>query len=351
MQPTEPEPSGSGRMEVSENSKQCQTDFTCEDISGLVVTSASYQELMRKFNKINLTYDSLRHDDEKTKYYTGLDSFIKLQILVQYTEPYVDIHHNTTLNAPQQILLTLVKLRLNLDFKDLSFRFGISPTTASVYFQNIIDILYERFKKIIIWPDRDILQKTMPSCFIETFQDKTTVIIDCFEVFIEKPSNLLTAAQCWSNYKHHYTLKFLIGITPQGTICFISEAWGGRASDKHIVENSKFLNNINPGDVILADRGFLINEFVQVLGAQVRTPAFTKGKDQLHPTEIEATRSLAHVRIHVERIIGTIRQKYRILSDTVPITLASSGQKEPVIDKIVTVCCSMVNLCPPIVPL
>lgn len=60
------------------------------------------------------------------------------------------------------------------------------------------------------------------------------VIIDCFEIFIEKPFSLETASRTWSNYKHHHTIKFLIGISPQGVIMFISNAYGGRASDKFL---------------------------------------------------------------------------------------------------------------------
>ncbi len=58
------------------------------------------------------------------------------------------------------------------------------------------------------------------------------VIIDCFEVFLEKPSHLLTKAQSYSVYTHHQTVKYLIGITPHGTVVFfISDGWGGRVSD------------------------------------------------------------------------------------------------------------------------
>jgi len=104
------------------------------------------------------------------------------------------------------------------------------------------------------------------------------VVIDCFEVFIEKPLSLLARAQTFSDYKHHNTVKFLIGIAPQGVITYISKAWGGRASDKYITENSGILDNLQPGDIILADRGFNIEESVALYYAEVKIPAFTCGK-------------------------------------------------------------------------
>ena len=45
-----------------------------------------------------------------------------------------------------------------------------------------------------MWPDRDILQKTMPTCFQESFGKKVAIIIDCFEIFIDRPSNLSARA-------------------------------------------------------------------------------------------------------------------------------------------------------------
>ena len=66
---------------------------------------------------------------------------------------------------------------------------------------------------------------------------KCVVIIDCFEIFIERATNLKARAQTWSNYKHHNTIKFLIGIAPQGAVTYISKGWGGRVSDVYLTEH------------------------------------------------------------------------------------------------------------------
>ncbi len=121
-------------------------------------------------------------------------------------------------------------------------------------------------------------------------------------------------AQTYSAYKHHNTVKYLLGITPQGTVSYIWEGWGGRASDKHITEHCSLLQNLVPGDTILADRGFDIGDSVGSYCSSLKIPAFTKGKTQLSSIEVEQSRNIANVRIHVERVIGNIRQKYSILS-------------------------------------
>jgi hypothetical protein len=122
-------------------------------------------------------------------------------------------------------------------------------------------------------------------------------------------------------------------------------------SDKHLTENSGLLDKLIPGDVILADRGFDIQDSVGLCCATIKVPAFTKGKKQLSGIEVEQTRHIANVRIHVERVIGNIRKKYAILGATQPIDFVTArGNGPTTLDKIVTVSSALINICDSVVP-
>ncbi|WAR08649.1 LOW QUALITY PROTEIN: hypothetical protein MAR_018607 [Mya arenaria] len=117
---------------------------------------------------------------------------------------------------------------------------------------------------------------------------------------------------------------------------FETNSWGGRTSNKHITENCWVLTKIIPGDLILADRGF------DILSSE---------KKHLSPLNVETTRKIANVRIHVERVIGLARQKYTILNGTLPIDMlmTKDADNTPTIDKIAHVCCALVSLCESVV--
>lgn len=334
--------------------KLLSEDSNSKQIDSLNAEREKYKQmtldLEKQLSNGGYTRESFKGNDKKTKFYTGISSYDTLEVLFEALEIYLP--ESKSCSKFKLFVLTLMKLRLATTFTDLGYRFNISLDTASKYFHIYLFTMYIKLKPTIIWPDREELIETMPVNFKKKYGNKVAVIIDCFEVFSEKPSHLEGSSQLYSYYKHHHTLKVLIGITPQGTISFISSAYNGRASDKFVTNHSRILNNLNTGDIVLADRGFLITDEIQLRKATLIMPAFTKGKTQLHPLDVEETREIANLRIHVERVIGSVRQKYTILFTKIPISILSKQLDYtdiPVIDQIITVSAALVNFCPSVV--
>ena len=332
-------------LQIAESSTQTSKTVVCDTATQTEEFDYMFKTAKRPFDREDML------DDDKVAFYTGLPTLKLLDALYGHIAPHIT-RRSLTLTNYQELVMVLMKLRLDIPYRDLAYRFGVSISTVSRIFSSWLTTMEIRLSPLIYWPEREELWQTMPQCFQYSFGKKTTVIIDCFEVFIEKPTNLLARAQTFSSYKHHNTVKVLIGITPQGSISFVSKAWGGRTSDKFLTENCGLMNKLLPGDLVMADRGFTIHDIVALKRAELAIPAFTKGKSQLDPADVESTRGIANVRIHVERVIGLLRNKYTILQGTLgtDYLITSEQRQVPLIDRILRVCSGLVNLCPPIIP-
>ena len=79
-----------------------------------------------------------------------------------------------------------------------------------------------------------------------------------------------------------------------------------------------FLDKLTHADCLLADRGFLVEEKLVTRRAVLRITAFTRGIKQTTGKDIDISRQIARVRIHVDRVIGRLK-KFKILNTTIPI--------------------------------
>ena len=190
------------------------------------------QELQKEQEVLRAAYDDLKSsvcfksenlkDDKKVKYYTGLPSYSVLNALFENLTEDLKLPNVITSakkSVFEQFVLVLMKLRLNLGDQDLVYQFQITQSTVSRYCDRWMDVLYTSLSCLVTWPEREELMKTMPIEFRKHFR-KCVIIIDCFEVFIERPTSQTARSQTWSNYKHHNTIKYLIGVTPQGSVAF-----------------------------------------------------------------------------------------------------------------------------------
>jgi len=221
----------------------------------------------------------------------------------------------TKLKPENESLLLLIKLRLSKDDKELSFLFGISPSTVGFIFKTWLNLLYFQFKELDIWLSKELLQGYMPTDFKDTFPS-TRCIVDGTEFPIEKPSNLRDQSCTWSSYKNRNTLKVMMGISPRGDVTYISDAFGGSASDRQIVEQSELLSDgiLSAGDSIMADRVFIVQDLFCLKQVQVNVPTVMRGLTQLPAEKVVCDRRIASKRVQVKRVIG-LGKVFKILKD------------------------------------
>ena len=303
--------------------------------------------------------EQISENDSLIRFYTGFTSYALCLSFFEFLGPSVhrlkywgDDERKTTrrrkstaLTPLNQYFLTLVKLRLNLQVKDLAHRFRISTGLVSKYFITWISFMYHHLKEIDWTPSVEQVAATLPCAFQEKYPT-TYSIIDGSEIFIETPSDLFMQSSTWSSYKHHNTGKFLIGCTPNGAISYVSQLYVGSISDVELTRASGYLQTLDgkSGVSVMADRGFTVRDMLAEKGVALNIPPFMEGREQLPADEVKRGRTIASLRIHVERAIGRIKN-YTILKGTLPITMIR------IANQIVSVCAWLTNFQPALVPL
>ena len=314
----------------------------------------------KKLNDSLFSLGNIKHDNSLVKFYTGIPCYNTLlaffeeilkhdaSLMRQWSgrrsaSDYGDskVGVSCSLSLEEQLFLTLVRLRLGLLERDIAFRFQISQATVSRITCTWINLMYHSFKSIETFPSWHVVKKYMPESFKKEYPN-TRIIIDATEFFIERPSSLLSQSATFSSYKNRNTIKVLIGITPSGAISFVSEAYEGSISDRKLVEVCGLLQKLEPGDEIMADKGFTIQDLLVPLGVRLNMPPFLQSNVQMPVADVFTTKKIARLRVHVERAIGRVKD-YRILQGTLPASMWDSYSNA------IYVCCMLTNFGPPLV--
>ena len=281
----------------------------------------------------------IENNNGKTKFYTGLPSFSAFSLLCTYlsgkaahlkewrsdksvaclpTDQRLGPQPWKDMSIEDQCFAVLVHLRLELSGADAAARFRMSESTYSRVFATWVVFLSKELKLLFPWPSRARIDHHMPAAIKRRFPT-TRVIIDCMEIQIERPTSLINQAVTYSNYKSRNTMKFWIGVSPSGLVTFVSDAWGGRSSDKAITEQNGILDLLDKGDSVMADKGFDIEELLAPRGVRLNAPPKLGKETQVSGVNVEKTRRIAELRIHVERAIGRARN-YSILNKIFPVS-------------------------------
>ncbi|XP_011859108.1 PREDICTED: uncharacterized protein LOC105556620 [Vollenhovia emeryi] len=242
------------------------------------------------------------------------------------------------------IKLIFMKIRKNDTFRRLGDQFGLSAAGASKIFNRNVQKIAHVLQTLIYCPSKDSLKEALPIPFRLNFSN-VAGIIDCFEIQIEKPSNALHQALTWSEYKKCNTIKYLICISPDGFIIFISGGYGGRVSDVELFEKSVIMSILPEKSALMADRGFKqIQCILHKKHIELVRPPSVSTQQKSTKEEVLLTKRIASLRIHVERVIRRIRE-FSILEPHATI----DHYTMPYIESVVKIAASLINLQEPVI--
>ena len=135
----------------------------------------------------------------------------------------------------------------------MGVEFGVTPRVVSSVYEHVENILFTHASKNLFFLGEEANKATMPESFKKNYPD-CRAIIDCFEIKTEVPSKVDHAVLGYSHYKKSFTIKVLVCIAPCGLIQFISQGFGGRATDGQITIMSGFIYFVKYGMKIMADK-------------------------------------------------------------------------------------------------
>ncbi|XP_053399796.1 uncharacterized protein LOC123549883 [Mercenaria mercenaria] len=311
-------------------------------------------ESQLKLERFNVNRFS--NDDTMIQFYTGFSSYMMFVTFFQCIEPsarnmlsrYYEAGETISLAGRKrsmllidEFLMFLCRLRVGLLEQDLSVRFNSTIQTVSQKVVAWANYLYLSLGRIPIYLSREVINANMPQCFKDVYP-KTRIIIDCTEIKTQQPSSLVLNSQMYSTYKSACTLKCLLGIAPHGAVTFVSSLFTGCISDVEITRLSGLLDLIEPGDDVMADKGFTIKNLLNEKQATLNIPPFLSSKRQFTQHEIKETEQIAKLRIHIERMNRRIKE-YHLFDVPVPLSLLGSA------NQLWTVACLLSNFKGPIV--
>lgn len=239
-----------------------------------------------------------------------------------------------------QVFMALMKIRQDYPHLHLAQLFKCSTATVSNVVTTMVHVLHKLLfsEMMSIMPSRQKNQRSMPA-FFQSSAFNCRMIVDCTDIKIAAPSQMDQAKLTYSSYRGMHSFKVLISVAPNGVIHFCSPLFPGSVSDKAIMQQSGILEHLVAGDLILADKGFLISGIVPA-EVIVNIPPFLN-KAKFSESEARATQEIARNRIHIERANARLKE-FRIL-DLIPSHLKNSA------NVLVQLCCALVNLQSPLI--
>jgi hypothetical protein len=313
-------------------------------------------------SKPDVNCNDLKNDEKQTRFFTGFSNYQTFKAVLDTYKAhgseklnYWDGEHSMNeklyhkdgnqkpgprraTDAETEFLITMMWMRLGLLLEHLGFIFKRSVSTISRIVTTWSQFMYQHNVGLVVWPTREQCLANLPIHFIN--HSNTYCVMDATEFRLQCPSSLEAQNVTWSEYKHSNTIKSLVGTLPCGLVTYLSKAWGGRASDRHIVKMENCLQHIPEGMAVMADKGFEVEDLAPP-GVEVVIPPKVSRKGQMSDYDIFKTLDIAEPRIVIEMKMEQAKN-YQLLQTVFPVSRVATAEQA------IFNCFAFTNLLPPL---
>ena len=211
------------------------------------------------------------------------------------------------LDPRNQLLLTVIWLRLYPIHEVLAYLFGVSDSTVSRVIARLLPLLEASGKDTMRMPDPGRKRRRSLDALLSDTPE-LVVVIDTFEQPIQRLQDRKVADTYYSGKKKRHTLKSQVAVDEEtGQIVDIPESRCGPAADIKVLEESGLLERLPPGVGAIGDLAYVGMDKLHPAGLGAAPRKKPRGKER--PAEdVEYTRAFSKRRIVVEHSIGRMRR-------------------------------------------
>jgi hypothetical protein len=219
-----------------------------------------------------------------------------------------------SLDETDQILLTVVWLRVYPTHEVLGYLFGVSDSTVSRIIQRVLPMLEQSGRDTMRMPDPGRKRRRSLDTLLSDTPE-LAVVIDSFEQKVQRPKEPDERDGFYSGKKKTHTLKNQVAVNEQtGAIVDISDSVAGPTADINLLEQSGLMNRLPDGVGGIGDLAYVGIDKLHPHGLGASPRRKPRGKPR-PPEDVAYNTAFSRRRIIVENTIGRLR-RYQSLTQT-----------------------------------
>ena len=215
--------------------------------------------------------------------------------------------HPFELDPRNQVLLTVIWLRLYPIHEVLAYLFGVSDSTVSRTIARVLPLLEASGQDTMRMPDPGRKRRrTLDALLAET--PDLVVVVDTFEQPVQRHQERSVADTYSSGKKKRHMMKVQVAVNEQtGQVVDVPESALGPTADIKVLEESGLLERLPAGIGAIGDLAYVGIDKLHPSGLGAAPRKKPRGKDR-PPEDVCYKGAFSRRRIVVEHTIGRMRR-------------------------------------------